>query len=234
MRTIRFIGDFNLDKDEINIDDERIYHHSTEVLRLKKGDIFVLGDGLGKEADVQIIEMDDKSLTVKVEEVRENKNEPDKDLTLFCSIVKRGNFEEIARMVTQIGVTRIVPVVTERTVKTGLKRDRLEKIIFEAAEQSDRGALPFLEETVEFKRAVNVINSNDGDFVLLHPHSGVDIKDLELKKDNLFLFIGPEGGFTDREVSYAKDKGVKVSNLGKTTLKTETAAVASTFFLLNK
>lgn len=233
MRTIRFIGDFNLGKDEIYIEDERIYHHSTEVLRLKKGDFFVLGDGLGKEADVRIIEMNDKSLTVKVEEVRNNDNEPKKELTLFCSIVKRGNFEEIARMTTQIGVTRIVPMITKRTVKTGLKKDRLKKIIIESAEQSDRGVLPFLEEKVNFERAVNLIDSNDGDFILLHPDSGVDINDLKLEQDKIFLFIGPEGGFTEKEVSYAKEKGFLISNLGKTTLKTETAAVGSTFFLLN-
>lgn len=233
MRTVRFIGDFNLDKDEIYIKDERIHHHSTDVLRLKQGDTFVLGDGVGDEADVRILDIDDNGLTVKVNEVRQNKNEPDKNLTLFCSIVKRGNFEEIARMITQIGVTRIVPIVSERTVKKGLKRDRLEKIIVEAAEQSDRGVLPFLEQKLDYKKALDVIEFKEGDIVFLDSGADSHISDLDLNNDDTFLFIGPEGGFSKDEIKYAKSKNVEFVNLGKTTLKTETAAVSSTFFLLN-
>ena len=75
-------------------------------------------------------------------------------MTLYCAVLKRENFEWVVQKCTELGIRAIIPIVTTRTVKTGLKMDRLRIIAKEAAEQSGRGIIPVINNPLEFDRAL--------------------------------------------------------------------------------
>ncbi|MFB6212880.1 MAG: 16S rRNA (uracil(1498)-N(3))-methyltransferase [Candidatus Magasanikbacteria bacterium] len=232
----RFIGQFNLKKNQLNIESERIYHHAVNVLRMKKGDQFVLGDGRGNVSEATIRKIGDNFIRVGIENMKRSSREQDINLTLYCSILKSGNFDWVVRKCTEIGVTRIVPFVSERTVKTGLKYDRLRKIALQAAEQSKRGVLPQVEEKI----SLDSFDNFEAFDQLLVPYVGAQKKlnsfISSLKKESLSkvgVFVGPEGGFTEDEVEFLENYGADCVGLGSFVLRSETAAVVSSFSVIN-
>src|SRR6185503_3112201 len=84
-----------------------------------------------------------------------------REVTLYCSILKKENFELVCQKATEVGAYAICSIIAERTVKTGLNRPRLEKIIKEAAEQSGRSSLPILLEPMSFPEALSSSKAND-------------------------------------------------------------------------
>ena len=154
MRLHRFIGDFsfeegsasggNFSKNKLTISDKELVNQIKNVLRLKIGDEIRLDDGKEKSALAEIISITRAGIEVDISEVSENKNELPIYGTLYCSILKRENFELVAQKATEIGIKEIVPIISSRTIKLNLREDRLEKIIKEAAEQSGRGIVPKL------------------------------------------------------------------------------------------
>ena len=133
----------------------------------------------------------------------------------------------------EVGVKEITPIITARTVKLGLNKERLEKIIKEAAEQSGRGILPRLNEAMDFDRAVDLAkNSND-----LNLFFNIDGKNVQHSMSNISkigIFIGPEGGWDEEEIKKAQSSnGFTIVGLGKTILRAETAAVIASYQTVN-
>ena len=154
MRLHRFIGDFDLKKGNLSITDGDFLNQARNVLRLKIGDRFILSDGKGKEAEGILEGLDKKSALVHISNRSENKNEPERKVVLYCALIKRENFEWVAQKATEVGVSTIVPLISERTVKLNLKKERLGKIIKEAAEQSGRTVVPSLSDPMDFNDAL--------------------------------------------------------------------------------
>lgn len=228
MRLHRFITTVNLSLPEIHIDDVDLLKQWTKVLRLKEKDRVILCDGKGKEAEATITEIGRSSVALQLDTPRAVTAEPDKDVTLYCAVLKRENFEWVVQKCTELGVKKIVPVITARTVKTGLKMERLRMIAKEAAEQSGRGVIPEISEPVEFAKALRNVRSHSN-FFFHTAETSQPSQPPQPSQTSTGIWIGPEGGWTDEEGTMAQDHGCTIRSLGELTLRAETAAVIASF-----
>ncbi len=238
MKIYRFIGNFNLELGRIKISDAEIYHKAKNVLRLNIGEKIILGDGKNHEATAEIIGFGKNLIEVNVLEINENKNESEVCGVLYCSILKRENFEWVVQKATEAGIKEIIPVISSRTVKFGIKEDRFRKIILEAGEQSGRGELPVLSEPIKFKDALKNAEQNDFNLFFEMGYPALSQSDIgSLGSKRVGIFIGPEGGWSDEEMEIIKkkteeNKKFKLVGLGKTTLRAETAAVVASWMVM--
>jgi 16S rRNA (uracil1498-N3)-methyltransferase len=235
MRLHRFISDFNFDKKIARIDSTDLINQFRKVLRFKPGDQVILGNGKMEEALAEIMEIGKDFIQVKILELRLNKSESEKEIILYCSILKRENFELVVQKATEIGIKKIVPVVAVRTVKLLAKNSRLEKIAKEAAEQSGRGIVPVIDDVIVFNKAVEKAKEND--LNLFFDFSGVSFGDVRQNIANarkIGIFIGPEGGWDEKEIETARNsQNFKITLLGKLSLRAETAAIVSSYIVVN-
>lgn len=229
MRLHRFIGEYNLNKDIIEIKDLDFIKQIKSVLRLEIGDFLILCDGKGIEAKVEIIEINKGEIITQVIE-RAEKEQNIKKVSLYLSILKKENFELAVEKAVEIGVSEIIPIITERTVKLNLNEDRLKKIIREASEQSGRTILPVLSRILKFEDAIQDGKKNE-EKIFFDFTEKENIKNTDAK--TISIFIGPEGGFTKEEQDFAKQNDYKIESLGSLTLRAETAAIVATYKVLN-
>ncbi len=231
MKLQRFIGLFDLTRHSLEITDSELLSQLTRVFRFKVDDRFVLCDGNGTEAEVVIQTIDQNSCVVKIEKTYQNKNEPQTKVHLFCSILKRENFELVVQKATEVGVTEITPLICERTVKTSLNLERLKKIAHEAAEQSGRGVVPTINEPESFKSLLTFTPSHFHTFLpILFDSSGSSFQTLKLSNfKTCHVFVGPEGGWSPEELELVKSQNFKIASLGPLTLRGETAAIVASY-----
>jgi len=231
MRLNRFFGNFNFKDEIIRSSDEDLINQLKNVLRLKNGDEIILCDGKLNEASCVIESIGRNEAVFKIVKVWQNKKEFQADIILYCSVLKRENFELVIQKAVELGVKEIVPVIAKRTVKLGLREDRVQKIIKEAAEQSGRGILPILSQEMPFADAVRIAEGNDLNLFFeldKKPISGSDIDVSKNKK--IGVFIGPEGGWHPEELSLVSSldkQNFKVLGLSPFTLRAETAAIVA-------
>lgn len=230
MRLHRFLGNFNLNLDFLKISEKEIVHQIKNVLKLKKGEKIILIDGKENEALSKIWEIKKDWLKVKILEKRKSKAEPKIFITLFCSNLKKKNFELIVQKATEIGVRKIFPIISERTVKLKIKPERISKIIKEATEQAERGILPELGKILKFEEAIREAKQNDLNLFL--DRRGKFIKSLKLKPKRIGVFVGPEGGWGERELKLAKKEKFKILKISDLNLRSETAAILGVFLAL--
>jgi len=239
MRLNRFIGNFDLSKKEMSTNDTDFINQAKNVLRLKAGDKLILCDGNLNEAVAEIVNLNKESAELKILEIYKNKKEPaspaggsENYVVLYCPILKKENFEWAVQKAVEVGMKEITPIITARTVKLGLNRERLEKIIKEAAEQSGRGILPKLNEAIIFDEALKSAEENDLNlfFQAGYPPLGHSMS----KFEKIGVFVGPEGGWTEEEIKKAQSSnGFTIVGLGKTVLRAETAVVIASYQTIN-
>jgi 16S rRNA (uracil1498-N3)-methyltransferase len=232
MRLNRFFYKLNLNQDSLQINDTEIYNQIKNVLKLKPGKQIIICDGNSNEALAEILNIDVAKKTINTILLDKTKNncESKKQITLYCSILKRENFELATQKATEIGVNKIVPLICERTIKTGIKKERLEKIIKEASEQSGRGIIPRIETMVSFEQGIRQAEEND--INLFFDISGKKINFSVLSKTNkIGLFIGPEGGWSKKELELAQNNKFKITTLSTMTLRAETAAIIASYLV---
>lgn len=215
-------------------------HQIRNVLRMRPGHRIVVLDNDGWEYEIELERVDREAVCGAIVEKRSAENEPEIRLTLYQSVMKRDRFEWILQKCTEVGVTQFVPVFTSRSIGQGAKtispgkQERWQRIIAEAAEQSRRGRIPLLVPAMTFTEAVDSLD--DGQLALLPWEQAGDngLKDAlpGRKPDSLSLFIGPEGGFSEEEVAYARERGIIPVSLGRRILRAETAAVVATAMVL--
>lgn len=225
----RFIISQNLDADIVLLQDKEIIRQINDVLKMKSGEEVALCDGRGKEAVGEILGIQKNRVEVKIAgESKVGVSNTGREVKLYCAILKRDNFEWVAQKATEVGVAEIVPIMTERTVKTGLARPRLQKIIKEAGEQSGRKILPLLREPVNFEDTLQ--GGEETKIFFDFCDKKFDGFFLGAEKDRTIkIFIGPEGGWTARERKMAEEAGCLVRSLGSLTLRAETAAVIAAY-----
>ena len=152
MRQNRFYSQEDLGDKDLEITDPLILNQLRKVLRSKPGDEISLFDGRGLELRAKIIEFNKNSVRLSVLE-RELREKEEPEVCLYLALLKKENFELAVQKAVEAGVNKIIPLVTERTIKFGLKTERLSLIIKEATEQSGRAFLPDLSEPVNFSVA---------------------------------------------------------------------------------
>lgn len=224
MRLHRFIGNFDLSQKNLSVHDEEILNQWKNVLRLAPGDIVLLCDGAGSEAEAYIETLHKKEASLRIQNQIYPEREPRKKITLYIALLRRENFEVVVQKATEIGIATIVPLLSERTVKTGFNRARLTKIICEASEQSGRTTLPTLLDPIHFEEAITHTKPKE---TILFDGSGTTPKNYTSEAQN--LFVGPEGGFSPQEVRHAEQTGITILSLGHLTLRAETAGIIASF-----
>ena len=202
-------------------------HQLRDVLKMEKGKEIDLLDGHGIEARANIVATD--PVEVELVSIKQSEAEPTRRVILYAAILKREHFELIVQKATEVGVAKIIPIITARTVKTGLKLDRLRKIASEAAEQSGRGVVPIVHEAMTFTQALIDAAKNDTN-ILLHPGS---TNRQSRNYGSIGIFIGPEGGWTDRAITLAKEAGSELLGLGPLVMRGETAAVIASYLAVH-
>lgn len=217
-------------QDAIAILDEDLLHQIHRVLRMRKGDSCILLDGTGCEFECNVELVEPKSAIFRIVGKQKNQSEPNVFVTLFQAMPKKMElFELVLQKGTEIGVSQFVPLVTKHTEREDFpKRDRLERILKEAAEQSERGKIPTLSETISFNSAIaetptlRILLHSRGNF----PALATFLPEINSKK-SCEIFIGPEGGFSEEEVESAQKNGIRIASLGNRILRTETAGVVA-------
>lgn len=212
-------------------------HHIARVLRYKKGDIISISDGKNTEYAGLILDIDIKGPSIEIEIIEKKNADPVRPyITLFCGLPKGEKFEWMLQKNTEIGVSEFVPMITERTIasivpsKTELKLARWNKIVQEATKQCMRIDIPEVREICNFDAALGKI----GDYQLAvipweneHETSLKNILKCKGKDaSKVAVFIGPEGGFSEKEIEMAVAAGAAPVSLGPRILRTETASFA--------
>ncbi len=228
MKLHHFIISGDLAGDELNITDSTTVHHIKDVLKLNPGEHITVSNGQGVEVLVELTELSKKQIYGKILEHNARPYKRRK-VRLFCAIIKRDNFELIVQKAVEIGVDQIVPVISERTVKTDINVTRLNKIMVEAVEQSEQNILPTIGPVTKLSDALQL----EGDKIFCDG-SGREWGQAQSNntKDTL-IFIGPEGGWSPHEVDEARSAGCQLVKLGNTVLRAETAAIAASFLAVN-
>lgn len=193
------------------------------VLRLKIGESVIFFDGKTQiDFEYELTNIEDKNTIFTLKKEVKNNRESKKAIHLYLSILKRDNFELALEKAIELGIKTITPILTERTIKKGINLERLQKISKEATEQSGRGIIPEILEPIKFSTALeSAINP-----FILDP-TGADF--LDIKPQEASIFIGPEGGWTPKELELARAKKVPIALLAKTILRAETAAIISAY-----
>lgn len=213
--------------------DEDASRYVARVHRKRLGDRIVLFDpDRVLEASAVITAMDRQSVAVMVEDVREGSLRPRQRVTLLQATCKSDKLDAIVRDATELGVTRIVPVLAERSVgrpAEGRAR-RWRKIAVEAARQCGRGDAPAIASPMELSEAVSLFASGEGVVgFCLDPwapvHLAERLRSVPLDVELAFL-IGPEGGFSPSEVEACASAGLVPVTLGPLTLRAETVGTA--------
>lgn len=236
-----FVKKDNIKGREAFIDKEEA-HHIQKVLRLKEGDRIVLFDGQGTEYHAFLQGVKDKKLVAFIEDVLEVDNEPPVKVNLVQGIPKGDRMELIIQKAVELGVFRIYPVLTERTVvmlkgeKEAKKVERWQQIAVEACKQCRRNVVPEIKPVAAFKDMLGIMAGKPA-FMLYENEENKGLRDVlrEKKdevKDEIFLLIGPEGGFAPHEADLAKKEGIILCRLGPRILRTETASLAAISIIL--
>lgn len=209
---------------DFTVTDENLLNQWRNVLRMDVGDTLVVFDGGGEEAVCTFAQLEKKSAMLSVTEYRKGII-PTREVTLFMALVKRDNFELVLQKATELGVSRIVPVQTARSEKKGINRDRSEKILREATEQSGRTTVPVLDDEI---RLADVVKKYSVPLVALDPRGALSARDAQsMTLDKMGILVGPEGGFTEEEISFFDEHTIPIVCTGKTILRAETAAVVA-------
>jgi 16S rRNA (uracil1498-N3)-methyltransferase len=207
-------------------------NHITRVLRLRSGEALTVFDGSGGEFGARIEEFRKESVILSVEEHRKVERESPLSLTLAQGISRGERMDWIIQKATELGVSRIVPVSTKRSVvrlderQAERKLQHWRAIAVAACEQCGRNRIPELTAPVDFFDVLAPETSGNTR-LLLSPAGDLRIDDIKDIGKGITVLIGPEGGLEDVEHEEAIRKGFKPVRLGPRVLRTETAAIAA-------
>jgi 16S rRNA (uracil1498-N3)-methyltransferase len=206
-------------------------NHIMRVLRLRDGDALTLFDGRGGEHGARITAFRKDSVQVEVQEHRDVERESKLNLTLAQGISRGERMDWVMQKATELGVTRIIPVITERTMvklderQSERKLEHWRAIAIAACEQSGRNRVPELVAPCAFHEVLRS-GDDDGKRLLLSPTGKLNARDLALSGRGTLL-VGPEGGLSPEEHEQAAGAGFEPVRMGPRVLRTETAAIAA-------
>jgi len=204
--------------------------HAARVLRLREGDEILIGDGRGVQYKAEISQISKQDVKVNVLE-KKNFPKPLHHVTVAISPTKNlSRFEWFLEKATELGVSEIVPLISKRTERARIKDERSEKIILNAAKQSQRAYVPILRPTTSIEELLKS-ESNGG----LIAHCIGEKKRATIKVNpegsESLILIGPEGDFTLEEVELAEKAGFEGVVLNENRLRTETAGILAVAML---
>jgi len=208
----------------------KLAHQIKDVLRLKAGDRVVFLDNSGFELESELTVSGDR-LEGRVLHRRRGALEPRTKVTLAQALIRPRRFEAILELGTQIGVSVFQHVLCQRGVAGGVSSVRFARwraIIQEAAELSRRSLLPILKPVVTLEEACRGVPRGASILVPWEQEREIGLKEtLKGISDQVFIFIGPEGGFTQSEIDLVRSWGGRTVSLGRRIFRSETAALVA-------
>jgi 16S rRNA (uracil1498-N3)-methyltransferase len=210
---------FSFDKEESR--------HIIKVLRKKDTDILYVTNGLGLLFQTEITLASDNKCTVKICSF-EQKEIPKFKLHLAVAPTKMNDrYEWFLEKATEIGIHEITPIICDRSERKVVNNDRFDKIILAAMKQSNELFLPKLNPAISFKEFIKTQNSGLQLIAHCEDADKKTLKSILKPNENVTLLIGPEGDFSEKEITLALENNYLPVSLGKTRLRTETAAVVA-------
>ena len=199
-------------------------HYVSKVMRIKENEVFSLFNNSG-EWEAKILTVSKSIVEFNVTKQLRQKENP-KELWLAFSLIKSNYFNFMIQKATELGVTKFLPIIFDRTIVRKINKERLEKVIIEAAEQSNRIQVPNIEDSQNLN---NFLDKNDVDLIftdLNSTNNKVDLKKLGNKPT--CIVVGPEGDFSESEreeiLSY---KSVQAIKINENILRSETAVISA-------
>lgn len=200
------------------------FHHAARVARTRVGEAVELFDGRGRAAAGRVIAIDRDELRVAVERELPSREMP-VALTLAMAVIQLEKFELVLQKATELGAASIVPLVADRVEvrpeRYRGKRDRWEKIVLEAVKQSGRSVVPSLAEPEKLDQALERTG------VRIFFDADTEPSPAPAGWSAATLFVGPEGGWSERELELAREHGCVFQQLGPRRLRAETAAIVA-------
>lgn len=210
-------------------------NHIRNVLRFTTGEMLEISDGAGNEYSAVIEKLEKERITAVIKGVSQNRTEPPVEVTLYQGIPKSDKMDLIIQKCVELGVKRVVPVITERTVvkfdggrDASAKTARWQRISLEASKQCGRGSIPVVSEPVRFAKAIEEARESGLCIIPYEKEDATGLADC-IRSDryrSVAVFIGPEGGYTEDEIKKAEISGIRPVTLGPRILRTETAGLA--------
>lgn len=212
------------------------YNHIKNVLRMKEGDEFLVSlDGVSHLCTIESL-TDTEIIAVITKENFQDTSLP-VSITLFQGLPKSDKLELIIQKAVELGVDEITPVQMERCIvklddkKQDGKVSRWQAIAESAAKQSKRTCIPTVNAPLSFNKMLEKAKTYDLFIVPYESENGMQSTKDTLSKiksgQKIGVLIGPEGGFSQKEITLAKEQGAKIVSLGKRILRTETAAITA-------
>ena len=224
MSNIRLFFSNTLSKNMIDKLDKSQSHYLTKVMRLKKNDIFSLFNKTG-EWEAKILNITKDFVEFKsTKQLRQKENV--QELWLAFSPIKSNYQNFMIQKATELGVSKFLPIIFDRTIVRKINKDRLEKIVIEACEQSNLISIPSIEKAQNLK---SFLNSNSMNLIFTDLNS--DNKKIEKTKFSdkpICIIIGPEGDFSEHErQEILSFKGVQALKINDNILRSETAVISA-------
>ena len=200
-------------------------HYLSTVMRVKVGESFSLFNKGGEwEAKINVISKGIVEFNI-TKKLREKENP--KEIWLAFSPIKSNYFNFMIQKATELGVTKFIPIITDRTIIRKINSNRLEKIIIESSEQSNRLKIPILEKVIPLENFIK----NNQKLNIIFGDLNTDNKNINIKKlsDNnpICILIGPEGDFTeDERQKILTLKNIQCLKINENILRSETAAIS--------
>lgn len=206
--------------------------HIKDVLRLKSGDPVVLFDGSGMEFKGRITGFSKDGITVAIMEGREGETESPVEIILGQGIPKSEKMDLIVQKGTELGVSKIVPLFTERVVPKSFSTNKIERwqrIAVEACKQSGRVKVPVISEPLSIDLFVKCAETSSLKLIPWEGEKETSLKKTlpaKLESSKVCFIVGPEGGLTNSEIVLANEYGFVPVSLGRRILRTETVPLA--------
>lgn len=222
----RFLIDTIPETDSWRVTDEHIVKQLFSVLKVSVGESIILFTDNGNDIIVTIQDRDKHSCLVQKIEEKSITPLP-KKIVAAVSITKGATFELVVQKLTEIGVQEIVPLISNRTVKQSIRLDRLQKISNEALEQSGGNTVVTIHKPTPLAECLTTFSGYTK--VLCDAHTGEHLPTLP---EDIIVFIGPEGGWDEKDAHIFSTQDMQILSLGSKILRTETAAIVAAHTLL--
>lgn len=223
--------------DEIKSENFEIFgedaKHIAKSLRMKKGEKLTICDKNQIEYLCEITGFEAEKVLLKILSKSSCETEPPLNITLFQALPKGDKMDFIIQKSVEIGVTKIIPILTSRCISRPDDKSiqkkllRWNKISKEAAEQSGRGIIPKVQKLINLNELLLSLRDFDQSFVFYENGGDSLHKTLSHQSKKIAIIIGPEGGFEKTEIDELKKHGAIVSTLGKRILRAETASLVA-------
>lgn len=221
-----FVDDLTQDRVVLTGEDA---HHLLRVLRSRVGEEQVLCDGTGTDARCTITALEGDRVVLAVQQRIPSRGELPADITLYQALPKGDKLDLITQKAVELGVTRVVPVLTRYCVSRPddktmeKKRQRLQKIAAEAAKQAGRGRIPAVESLLTLDAALGEMQKAQA-AILFYEQAVTPLGSvLAPRPGSIALMVGPEGGFSQEEAAQAQEAGLHLCTMGPRILRCETA-----------